>query len=150
MWLLHSLLARPPYVVLFDLKPLIEDGSFCRYICTVCMHEKEPQELPEHFRACKISNFKLWTCMAFSEPFLQISRNCNYMQLIVTLSSSPCLALWLGSKIQQKKRRTCRMGYRAHGSNRLISIQSNTTALNMQSLVEWKPVSMKICAECTI
>ena len=39
-WLLHSPLARTPYIVLFILKPLIEDGNLQAYICTVCMHEK--------------------------------------------------------------------------------------------------------------
>ena len=42
-WLLRSL-ARAPYVVLFDLLKI----ATCRYICTVCMHDEEPQEPPEH------------------------------------------------------------------------------------------------------
>ena len=29
----------------------------CRYVCTVCMHEKKPQKPPEAFRACKIKIF---------------------------------------------------------------------------------------------
>ena len=41
----RSPLARAPYVVFFDLKP---KTATCRYICAVCMHEKEPQEPPEH------------------------------------------------------------------------------------------------------
>ena len=36
-WLLPSPLARAPYIVLFNLKPLIKDGN-------LQMHEKEPQE----------------------------------------------------------------------------------------------------------
>ena len=47
-WILRRPLARAPYVVLFDLKPLIEDGNLQVYMYTVCMHEKEPQETPEH------------------------------------------------------------------------------------------------------
>ena len=39
-WLLRYPLPRAPYVVLFDLKPLIEDGNLQVYICIVCMHEK--------------------------------------------------------------------------------------------------------------
>ena len=41
-----------------DLKPLIEDGNLQVYICTVCMHEKEPQESPKHTSEhVKISKF---------------------------------------------------------------------------------------------
>ena len=47
VWLLHSPLAKL-YFVLFDLKPLIEDGNLQVYMYTVCMHKKEPQESPEH------------------------------------------------------------------------------------------------------
>ena len=47
-WLLRRPLARAPYVVLFNLKPLIEDGNLQVCMYTVCMHEKEPQETPEH------------------------------------------------------------------------------------------------------
>ena len=51
-------LARAPYVILFDLKPLIEDGNLQVYICTVCMHEKESQEPPEHtLQHVKFQNF---------------------------------------------------------------------------------------------
>ena len=43
-WLLCSPLARTPYIVLFDLKLLIQDGNMQVYM----YYEKEPQELPEH------------------------------------------------------------------------------------------------------
>ena len=41
-------LARAPFVVLFGLKPLNEDGNLQVYVCTVCRHKKEPQKPPEH------------------------------------------------------------------------------------------------------
>ena len=44
---LRSPLARAPYVVFFDLKPLLENGNLQVYM-TVCMHEKEPQEPREY------------------------------------------------------------------------------------------------------
>ena len=47
MWLLRSPLARALYVPLFDLKPLIEGGNLQVYM-TVCVHQKELQEPPEH------------------------------------------------------------------------------------------------------
>ena len=47
-WPLRSPLATAPYVALFDLKPLIEDGNLQVYICTVCRYEEEPQEPPEY------------------------------------------------------------------------------------------------------
>ena len=34
--------------MLFDLKPLNEDVNLQVYVCTVCMHKKEPQKPPEH------------------------------------------------------------------------------------------------------
>ena len=43
-WLLCSQLARAPYIVLFDLKPLIEDSNLQVHM----YYEKEPQEPPEH------------------------------------------------------------------------------------------------------
>ena len=46
MWLLHSLLARAPYVVLFDLKPQRWQLAG-RYILCAC-NEKGPQEPPDH------------------------------------------------------------------------------------------------------
>ena len=53
-------LARAPYVVLFDLKPLNEDGNLQPAgICMYCMHaQKGASEAPRtHFRACKSSKF---------------------------------------------------------------------------------------------
>ena len=45
-WLLHSPLAKAPYVALFDLKPLIEDGNLQVYM--YCVHaRKELQEPSE-------------------------------------------------------------------------------------------------------
>ena len=53
----QSDIARAPYIVLLEPKPLIEDGNLQVYRCTVCMHEKEPRSPQTHFRACKISKF---------------------------------------------------------------------------------------------
>ena len=41
-------LASAPYIVLFDLKAINEDGNW--QVCMYCMHiyEKEPQWAPEH------------------------------------------------------------------------------------------------------
>ena len=52
-----SPLARAPYVGLFDLKLLIEDGNLLVYM--YCVHaRKRASEAPRtHFRACKISKF---------------------------------------------------------------------------------------------
>ena len=52
-----SPLARAPYVALFDLKPLIEDGNLQVYM--YCVHaRKSASGAPKtHFRACKISKF---------------------------------------------------------------------------------------------
>ena len=61
-WLLRRPLARAPYVVLFDLKPLIEDGNLQVYMYTVCMHEKEPQESPEHISEVVKSQHCLRAC----------------------------------------------------------------------------------------
>ena len=47
-----SPLARVPYVVFFDLKPLNEDSNL--QLCKFCMHaQKGAPKI--HFRACKIS-----------------------------------------------------------------------------------------------
>ena len=48
---------RAPYVVLFDLKPLNEDGNW--QVCMYCMYvRKGASEAPwTHFRACKIVKF---------------------------------------------------------------------------------------------
>ena len=49
-WLLHSPLARSPHIVLFDLKPLIEDGNLQLYM--YCVHaQKRASEPPEHTSA---------------------------------------------------------------------------------------------------
>ena len=45
-------LTKAPYVVLFDLKPLNEDGNW-----QVCVHACSKRSLRTHFRACKISKF---------------------------------------------------------------------------------------------
>ena len=49
-WLLRSLLARAPYVVLFDLKLLIKDGNVAG-IYVLCAHMKKilgsPQNTPQ-------------------------------------------------------------------------------------------------------
>ena len=52
-------LTRALFIVLFDLKPLNEDGNW--QVCAVCMHaRKGASEVPRtHFRACKIAKF-LW------------------------------------------------------------------------------------------
>ena len=50
-WLLRSPLARAPYVVLFDPKPLIEDGSF------VHARTRASGTPRTHFRPCAISKF---------------------------------------------------------------------------------------------
>ena len=51
-----TVLARVPYVV-FDLKPLNEDGYL--KVCMYCMHARKgaSEALRTHFRACKISKF---------------------------------------------------------------------------------------------
>ena len=56
-WLLRRLLARTPYVVLSDLKPLIEDGNLQVYM--YCVHARKRASGPPrtHYRACKISKF---------------------------------------------------------------------------------------------
>ena len=56
-WLLHSPPARAPYVVLFNLKLLIQDGNL--QVCMYCMHaQKRASGAPRtHFRAWKISKF---------------------------------------------------------------------------------------------
>ena len=56
-WLLHSLPARAPYVILFDLKLLIQDGNL--QVCMYCVHaQKRASGAPRtHFRAWKISKF---------------------------------------------------------------------------------------------
>ena len=58
-WLLHSLLAKAPYIALFDLKPLIEDSNLQVYM--YCVHaRKKASGAPRprtHFRACKLSKF---------------------------------------------------------------------------------------------
>ena len=46
MWLLHSSSARAPYVVLFDLKPLIEDGNLQVYM--YCSGVARTQPMPGH------------------------------------------------------------------------------------------------------
>ena len=51
-----SLLAGGPYITLFNLKPLIEDGNL--KVGMHCTHAKAASEAPRtHFRACKISIF---------------------------------------------------------------------------------------------
>ena len=40
------------------MKPLNEDGNLQVYVCTVCMHKKEPQKPPEHASEhVKLQNF---------------------------------------------------------------------------------------------
>ena len=56
-WLLRSPLARAPYVVLFDLKPLIEDGNLQVYMHCVHARKRASGAPRTHFRACKISKF---------------------------------------------------------------------------------------------
>ena len=56
-WLLRSPLARAPYVVLFDLKPLIEDGNLQVYMYCVHARKRASGAPRTHFRACKISKF---------------------------------------------------------------------------------------------
>ena len=52
-WLLCSRWLGPPYVVLFDLKPLNEDGNL--QVCMYCMHARKgaSEASRTHFRACK-------------------------------------------------------------------------------------------------
>ena len=47
-WQLRSTLARASYVVLFDLKPLTEDGNLQVYMYCLHAHKKKTQEPPEH------------------------------------------------------------------------------------------------------
>ena len=54
-WLLHSPLARSPYIVLFDLKPLIKDGNLQLYMYCVHAQKKASGAPRTYFRACKIS-----------------------------------------------------------------------------------------------
>ena len=54
-WLLRILLARGPYVVLFDLKPLIEDGNLLVYMYCVHAQRRDSGATRTHFRACRIS-----------------------------------------------------------------------------------------------
>ena len=53
MWLLRSPLARAPYVVVFDLKPLIEDGNLQAYMYCVHARKRASGAPRTHFRACK-------------------------------------------------------------------------------------------------
>ena len=46
-----------PYVVLFDLKPLIEDGNLLVYMYCVHARRRDSGAPRTHFRACKISKF---------------------------------------------------------------------------------------------
>ena len=46
-----------PYVVLFDLKLLIEDGNLQVYMYCVHARKRASGAPRTHFRACKISNF---------------------------------------------------------------------------------------------
>ena len=55
--LLHSPLARAPYMVLFNLKPLIEDGNLQVYVYCVHARKRASGAPRTHFRACKISKF---------------------------------------------------------------------------------------------
>ena len=57
MWLLRSLLARAPNVVLFYLKPLIEDGNLHVYMYCVHVRKRASGAPKTHFRACEISKF---------------------------------------------------------------------------------------------
>ena len=58
MWLLHSLLSRAPYVVLFDLKPLIEDGNLQVYMYCVQARKRASAAPRTHaLRESKISKF---------------------------------------------------------------------------------------------
>ena len=56
-WLLRCPLARAPYIVLFDLKPLIEDGNLQVYMYCVHVRKRASGAPRTHFRACKISKF---------------------------------------------------------------------------------------------
>ena len=56
-WLLRSPQARAPYIVLFDLKQLIEDSILQVYMYYVHARKRASGAPRTHFRECKISKF---------------------------------------------------------------------------------------------
>ena len=93
MWLLRSLLARALYVILFDLKLLIEDGNLQIYMYCVHARKRASGAPRTHFRACKISK-----CPGGVPPDLL------YIHHFV---GAPLFGLVLGSPILSAALRTC-------------------------------------------
>ena len=102
-----TVLARVPYVVLFDLKPLNEDGNL--QVCMYCMHARKgaSEALRTHFRACKISKFSgrvspdpplLWApflYLPWAPPILSAALQARLVKQLHHFISQCCWSGWL-------------------------------------------------------